>query len=204
MVNKKELAILLSSLRPFSDVKTELEQYQTPSEIAADALWTAHMQGDLAGKIVADLGCGNGIFGCGALALGAQRVIFVDKDRGVLRIAKENVHLLGKTMNTTFSSSFLYTDVAAFHEQTDTILQNPPFGVQEEHADRNFLLAVMKAKVAYSFHKIETKNFIETFVRNYHRKAVLVKTYSFPLKKTMIFHTKPTYHVDVGLWRISL
>ncbi len=199
---KKDLALLLSSLHSYSGGKAALEQYQTPSELAADALWIAHMQGDVQGKRVADLGCGSGIFGCGALALGARSVLFLDTDRRALKCARENVALLEHRLKKTFSCVFLYKDVALFLERVDTVVQNPPFGVQDEHADRNFLLAAMKARVAYSFHKLETKAFIETFVGHHHKTAVLVKTYTFPLKKTMVFHTKPVYHVDVGLWRI--
>lgn len=202
IVKQKELALLLSSLHSYSGGKAELEQYQTPSEIAADALWIASMQGDLRGKRVADLGCGNGIFGCGALALGARSVLFLDTDRRALKRARENVAALERYFKKTFLCVFLYKDVALFREHVDTVVQNPPFGVQEEHADRNFLLAAMKAKVAYSFHKLETRAFIETFVGNYHKTATLVATYAFPLKKTMVFHTKPVRYVDVGLWRI--
>ncbi|MEK6839520.1 MAG: METTL5 family protein [Nanoarchaeota archaeon] len=203
VLTKKELAVLLSSLKPFPDVKVELEQYQTPGEIAADVLWTAHMQGDLQGKIVADLGCGTGILGCGALALGAKHVLFVDVDRKALLIAKENVAQLEQLLKKTFSALFMLQNVAQFHRSIDTVLQNPPFGVQEEHADRAFLQAAMASKVVYSFHKLETRHFIENFVRNNHKTATFVKSYTFPLKKTMLFHTKPVYHIDVGLWRIQ-
>ena len=104
---KKDLALLLSGLKHVSDEQAALEQYPTPAEIAADVLWTAHMQGDITGKSVADLGCGNGILGCGALLLGAKHVAFVDADRKVLGIAKENVKILGTTLKKSFSANFL-------------------------------------------------------------------------------------------------
>ena len=203
ITRKKDLALLLSSLHSYAGGKAELEQYQTPSEMAADALWIAHMQGDLSGKNVADLGCGNGILGCGALALGAASVTFVDLDRNALKCARENVALLEERLQQTFHCVFLSKDVASFHESVDTVLQNPPFGVQEEHADRRFRLAALGAKAGYSFHKLDTQNFIHTFVQHHHKTATLVATYAFPLKKTMVYHTKPVYHVDAGLWRIT-
>ena len=202
-VSKKELAILLSKLKSFSGEQAKLEQYPTPSEIAADALWMAFLSGDIEGKNVADLGCGNGVLGCGTLLLGAKHVIFLDVDRKVLAVTKENVEILEKVIKKTFSCSYLLKNVDAFHESVDCVVENPPFGVQSKHADRNFLLAGINASVAYSFHKLDTKDFIEEFVRNHHKNARLLKTYSFPLRKTMPFHTKNVYAVDVGLWRVS-
>ncbi len=202
-VNKKELAIFLSKLKPVAGEQAKLEQYPTPSEIAADAMWMAFISGDIEGKKVADLGCGNGVLGCGALLLGAKHVVFLDVDRKVIGVVRENVSLIEKQMKKAFSCSYLLKNVDAFHEAVDCIIENPPFGVQTEHADRNFLAAAVNAKAAYSFHKLDTKDFIEEFVRNHHKKAQLLKTYSFPLRRTMHFHTKNVYAVDVGLWRIS-
>lgn len=202
-ITKKELSLLLSKLSSFSQRKANLEQYQTPSEIAADACWMAFLSDDLAGKIVADLGCGNGILGCGALALGAHHVFFVDLDDSALRLAESNVLFLEKNLGTPFSRSFLHQDAGSFLRNVDSILQNPPFGVQRKHADRPFLASALRAHVAYSFHKLETREFVESFASQRHRTARLLKTYSFPLPRSMTFHKKRVYRVDVGLWRIS-
>ena len=45
--NKKSLEILLSSARGFEKPLPELEQYETPSDIAADLLWNAFMDGNI-------------------------------------------------------------------------------------------------------------------------------------------------------------
>ena len=78
-MKKKEIEIILSGLRTFDKQKLSLEQYQTESHIVADLLWHAFMQRDIEGKVVADFGCGNGVFGIGALLLAAEKVFFVDK-----------------------------------------------------------------------------------------------------------------------------
>jgi putative methylase len=45
-------------------------------------------------------------------------------------------------------------DIDAIHGDFDTVLQNPPFGVQKRGADRKFLeKALEMAKVTYSLHK---------------------------------------------------
>lgn len=47
---------------------------------------------DLAGKLVIDYGCGSGILGIAALALGAGRCLAVDLDPQALEAARENAH----------------------------------------------------------------------------------------------------------------
>lgn len=47
---------------------------------------------DLAGKLVIDYGCGSGILGIAALALGAERCLAVDLDPQALEAARENAH----------------------------------------------------------------------------------------------------------------
>ena len=54
MLTKSGLAIKLSRLKAFSSPKLLSEQYPTDSEVAADVLWAAFMNGDIEGKIVAE------------------------------------------------------------------------------------------------------------------------------------------------------
>ena len=89
-MNKKQLAIALSKLEDFDDKNVKLEQYKTDSELAALLLWKAFMNNDIKEKIIADLGCGNGILGLGALFLEAKKVYFVDVDEKVIELVKEN------------------------------------------------------------------------------------------------------------------
>jgi len=79
MHTKSSLAIELSNLNVFSKAKVKLEQYPTDSEIAADVLWNAYMKDELKGKTIADLGCGTGILGIGALLLGAKNNIAMNR-----------------------------------------------------------------------------------------------------------------------------
>ncbi|MBO4763982.1 MAG: class I SAM-dependent methyltransferase, partial [Candidatus Methanomethylophilaceae archaeon] len=60
-MKKKDLEISLQSLETFRNPKVRLEQYPTPSVIASDILFSAYAAGDIAGKRVADLGCGTGL-----------------------------------------------------------------------------------------------------------------------------------------------
>jgi putative methylase len=192
-MNKKKLEIALSKLEKFEKVKTNLEQYATDSEIAASILWTAFMQGDIEEKVVADLGCGNGIFGIGALMLGAKVVYFVDTDKEAIDISIRNC----KFENVHFKN----LDILEFEEKVNTVVMNPPFGVQEEHADKNFLEKAMEISDSiYSIHKIESKNFIDKLSKDHDFKVLGIEEKTLILKKTMKFHKSEKYPVKVGVW----
>jgi len=197
--SKKQLEIRLSRLKPLKSLKINLEQYPTPPDIAAEVLWISYMNKEIKGKIVADLGCGNGIFGIGALLLGAQKVYFLDSEGNAIMTTKQNLSLL-KLKNFIL----LREEVHVFTEKVDLIIENPPFGVQKLHADREFLLAAMHyAKKIYSFHKIESKNFITALAKDNNFKVQDILTFTFPLKKSQDFHTKEKYGVDVGCFILT-
>lgn len=190
-MNKKRLAIELSKLEKVDSNKTELEQYYTDSELASEILWDAFMNGDIESKVIADLGCGNGVFGIGTLMLGAEKVYFLDVDS--LEVAKKNCSF--------DNAEFLNEDVKEFNKKVDVVVMNPPFGVQNEHADREFLEVAMKySDKIYTIHKIESDKFIRAFSEDNGFEVEGVKKLDFILKKTMDFHKKSKYAVNVGLW----
>lgn len=194
MKSKKELEVKLSKLEDIGSPKVFLEQYPTPSAIAGEVLWLASLKGDIKDKIIADFGCGNGILGIGASLLGAKKVIFLDSDRESLLIAKKNFEALDLK-----NAVFLHQDVSKFHQEVDTVIQNPPFGVQQEHADKGFLEVALKhSKSIYSFHKLESKGFIEALIRDSGFKLGEILSFKFPLKKSQKFHTKLVHVVEVG------
>ena len=121
MITKSGLAIELSKLKAFEKPKIKSEQYITDSEIAADVLWFAYMKGDINGKIIADLGCGTGTLGIGALLLGAKKVFFIDNDERALEICRENAKKFTK------KSVFLPKHIKEFDGKADTIIKKTPF-----------------------------------------------------------------------------
>lgn len=197
-MNKGQLAITLSKLKTFSRPEASKEQYQTESEIAAEVIWFAFLNNDIKGKVIADLGCGNGILGIAALIFGAKKVFFVDIDNNTLVIAKENVNTL-KLQNAIF----LNQNITNFNEKVDVVLQNPPFGVQVPHADKPFLEKAMQvANTIYSFHKLESKDFINALAKDKKFKVKVILKFRFPLKKTQTFHKKKTHVINVGCWKL--
>jgi putative methylase len=197
MHSKKALAVALSRLSVFATPRADLEQYPTESELAAELLWTAQLQGDINGKHVLDLGCGTGILGIGALLLGASHVTFVDIDAAALKTLKEN--LAGFEGS---SHAIVQADVTAYNATADTTITNPPFGTRRAHADLAFLAAATcAAPVTYSIHKTSTVSHLLRWCQQ-HDLAATTQAHRLALRATMAHHTRHTHRIDVSLLRV--
>lgn len=191
-MSKKDLEIALERLESFKNPDPELEQYQTPANMASILLWKAKMEGCLEG-VVYDLGCGAGTLAIGASLLGAEAV-GVDIDPEALKIARKNAKKIGVDVK------FVRKDVKKIKASADTVVQNPPFGCQEKGKDRPFVKKALEiAPVVYSFHMAETKNFIEKYVNKLGGTLEYSLPLSFPLKKTMPWHEKNKEKIKVIL-----
>ena len=100
--------------------------------------------------------------------------------------------------------SFINKDIDDYSEEgdTETIVMNPPFGVQKKHADRAFLKKAMsigaKSKaVVYSLHKADTLDFVIGFFRRNGYKATPILEFNFPLRYSYTFHTKRVHRTKV-------
>ena len=197
--SKSRLAIVLSKINGFFDPKVRLEQYMTDSEVGAAILWFSYMNEDINGKIVADLGSGTGILGLGALLLGASKVYLVEIDKDAIDIAKNKYETLKSEYNIPGEAIFINSDVFDFNEEVDVVIENPPFGVKLEHADRDFLNQAMKvSKKIYSLHKSESKGFIDAFSKDNRFKLLEELSVNYPLKQTMEFHKKKIHRFDAS------
>ena len=197
-IPKKQLEIILSRLAVFDTPDVNAEQYPTDSAVASEMLWQAFMQGDIDGRHVADLGCGTGILGIGALFLGAESVVFLDNDPDTLVVLRKNLETVQAPLDCY---RILESDVAAFNDTVDIVLQNPPFGTKTEHADRIFLEKAMALSgTVYSFHKLSTHKFVEAMARDGGFDVKGVMRFNFPLKKTQSFHTRAIHRIEVGCW----
>lgn len=202
-MSKKQLSILLSTLKVFEDPSMRLEQYPTDSEIAGDVLWFAKMQGDIEGKVIADLGSGTGILGLGALVLGAKKAFLVDIDTKAAELGMHNKAFIENKTDRKLDSVFVVGDINVFDKKADVVVMNPPFGTKNEKIDTVFLLKAMTiAKVIYSFHKASTKEYIDKLVEDNGFETTHYKEYDFPLKQSMLHHKKRIERIKVGLWRM--
>ncbi|HVP92586.1 MAG TPA: METTL5 family protein [Acidobacteriota bacterium] len=151
LVRKLDLEMFLSQIQSHPSPRPSLEQYTIPTDVAATMLYiAAYVNNDVVGKRIVDLGCGTGRLALGAAFLGAKQVIGVDIDKNAVKLAFENSVKTGLKERVQWIAG----DIDAIRGDFDTVLQNPPFGVQKRGADRKFLEKALKiAKVIYSLHK---------------------------------------------------
>lgn len=190
-MKKRDLEIRLQSLKGFENPDPRLEQYPTPSIIASDVLFTAYCEGDIAGRVVNDLGCGTGIFAIGAWMLGGDAEGF-DVSETAVEAAKENARSVDSDVR------FHVCDVSNVTRKADTTIMNPPFGSQNRHADRPFLHTAMDlSDTVYSIHMERTFPFIEEYVEERGKEICFRKTYKYNIPHTFSFHTKSEKIIDV-------
>ena len=202
--SKSGLAIVLSGLEGFYEPKVRQEQYLTDSEIGAYVLWNACLLGDIKGKVIADLGCGTGLLGVGALLLGAKEAIFVDSDERALEIAKNNISKAKSESYSIGKAEFICSDIKDLKRKANVVLQNPPFGTKVRHIDAFFLeKALETAPVVYSFHKSESKGFLERFSGQKNAKITHIWSFKFPLKASFSFHRRQIHRIDVSCFRFE-
>jgi putative methylase len=222
IVRKLELELLLSQIAPHPSPKPSLEQYTIPADVAATMLYiAAYSYGDIVGKTVLDLGCGTGRLALGAAFLGAKQVVGIDIDKDAVKVAFEN------SVRTDLKEKvqWLTGDIGAVHGNFDTVLQNPPFGVQRRGADRRFLeKALESGKVVYSLHKCPEKDkvfikklkankanvalvapssFLEKFIERRGGKTRAVYAVIMTIPHMFRFHTKRKHEFVADLYVIE-
>jgi putative methylase len=202
LVRRLDLEKALAQIEPHPSPKANLEQYTIPTNIAAELLFiAAYVHGDIAEKIVADLGCGTGRLAIGAVLLGAAEAVGVDIDRAAVKIAKDNAEKL----NLKEKTNWVAGDIDVLHGNFHTVLQNPPFGVQKRRADRKFLLKALElASRVYSLHKGGESNraFIKRFIEGHGGKVTGIFPMKLNIPKLFKFHTERKHEVKVDLYRI--
>jgi len=180
-----------------------LEQYTIPVGVASEMLFlAAYVHDDVISRTIADLGCGTGRLAVGAALLGATEAIGIDIDRASVKTAKENAAKLEVKERTNWVNG----DIDVLHGDFDTVLQNPPFGVQKKSADRRFLLKALElAPIVYSLHKSGEGNriFIKRFIERHGGKVTGIFQMKLNIPRLFKFHTKRTHEVDVDLYRIE-
>lgn len=198
-MKKVQLERILQSLNPIPEPKPDAEQYATPAGIAAEVVYLAHGKGDIANRLVLDLGCGNGVLAIGAALLGASRTVGVDNDRAAIETARTNA------VRAKVDVEWRLADVGSVREAVDTVLMNPPFGAQTKHADRPFLEAALNSgRVVYTFMNSKAEDFVRRYAESAGAHISDRQTYAFPIRRAFEFHREDVRRIDVLLYRIEV
>lgn len=196
-VKKKDLAIALQGVANFDDPNPSLEQYMTDANLAAEMLFGAYSNGDIAGMKVIDLGCGTGMLSIGSWLLGAGMVRGFDVSEKALSVAEMN--------RNKFDACVEYTmcDIREIDEGADTVVMNPPFGCQTRNADRPFLDKAMEiSECIYSIHMANTVGFIREYCAEKGRSVHSCKIYKYDIPHVFSFHKRAKQTVDVAVLNI--
>ncbi len=200
--SQRDLEITISSTPKFPKPRVELEQYMTPPRIAAAlAVWAFHW-GDIYELDVYDLCAGTGIFSRAALHLGARRVTSIEIDRNAMHIGKERIDEEG------FENWFpIVADVLNFQARpADTILMNPPFGIQSSYRDIEFLKSALRlGKVVYSLHWYSEKNerYLRGWVEGQGATVSDSLVFDYELPRLFSFHKKSRKITQLVVLRIE-
>jgi len=203
IVRKIDLEKAISTIEPPPTPKAYLEQYTIPSVTAAEILYIAtYIYDDIINKTVVDLGCGTGRLSIGAAFLGARETLGVDVDKVAVNAARKNA----ERMNVKQKAHWIVADVDVVRGTFDTVLQNPPFGVQRGRADRKFIKKSLELGCRiYSLHKGGKSNreFIKRFIERHGGKVTGIFPMKMDIPRMFEFHTKRRHSVQVDLYRIE-
>ncbi|UCE29124.1 MAG: 50S ribosomal protein L11 methyltransferase [Candidatus Bathyarchaeota archaeon] len=203
MVRKLDLEKALLEIAPHPTPKAYLEQYTIPPEVAAEILYTAtYIYDDVIDKTIIDLGCGTGRLAIGAALLGAKEATGIDSDRVAAKIALINAEKMGVKEKT----SWVVADIDAVCGSFDTVLQNPPFGIQKRKADRKFIKKSLQlGHRIYSLHKSGKQNrgFIKRFIEKRGGRVTGIFPMQTTIPKLFEFHTRRKHNVGVDLYQVE-
>jgi len=203
LVRKLDLEKAISEIETHPMPKAYLEQYTVPSRVAAEILFMAtYVYNDIIDKTVVDLGCGTGRLAIGAALLGARETFGVDVDKVAVNVARKNA----ETMDVKEKTHWIVADVDVMQGAFDTVLQNPPFGVQRRRADRKFIKKSLElGRKIYSLHKGGESNreFIKRFIERHGGRVTGIFPMKMDIPRLFEFHTKRKHSVQVDLYRIE-
>ena len=206
----------------FSEPRIELEQYPTPSDVAAQLCHLAAMRGDLAGSVV-DLGAGTGRLALAAACHAPERVAGIEVDAAALRVARTNETRveppvpvswvrgdatrppLSRAAFASAEQAGAASDEPAGAASGVTVVANPPFGAQDGNrgADRAFLATAAElGGVSYTIHNGGSRSFVESFAADEGGRVTDAFGVELALANTFAHQTDERRTIDAEAYRI--
>ena len=120
------MRVITGSARGMSLRTLEGETTRPTTEKVKEAVFSA-IQFEIEGRKVLDLFAGSGQMGIEALSRGADNCVFVDSDKGAVKVIKENIEKTGFSDSSTVvqmdSLAFLNMNIKKF----DIVFLDPPY-----------------------------------------------------------------------------
>jgi putative methylase len=191
-MKKSELKQKLSRIEAFKSPKVELEQYETPPQLAADIVHSCYMQGN---EKVIDLGTGTGILAIGA-AISGMKAKAVEIDSQALKTAQKNAEA------SSVEIDFVQKDVTNYQseEDFDAALMNPPFNIQSNEG-LNFWKKAME--ISDTVYGVAGKGFrprLKRLCNEYNHEIVASEAYTIGLPASYEFHTEASRETPVDVY----
>ena len=189
--------------------KVELEQYCIDATSTVDIAYFAGFEfHDIENNVLFDLGAGTGRISIASAFFRPKIVISVDIDPLALLILKKNIQNLEvKSLIHPLCTDISFIDFSRWkflNQSKVTTIMNPPFGVQKNKADRNFLALAFKiSDIIYSIHLTNKKvhNFIKSYSSQFNWKIDYSLPFNMILERSFSFHTKKRKQIDVTIYR---
>lgn len=197
-----ELERVLAGLGSAGSPSPALEQYPTPAKIAASIVFDAAMRGDVAGRSIADLGCGAGIFAIASVLMGCESAEGFDSDPAAVAAAEENARLsLPGSMRDRVH--FVNADIGHVGGRYDTVFQNPPFGAQRRNADVPFIRKALEiGNSIYTMHPAVAREFVERKVEQFGGTVEFEKSFTYEMPWMFAFHTRKVRKFELILFKV--
>ncbi len=221
IIRKLDLELFLSEIASQPSPQVRLEQYTISESVAANILYfAAYSNNDVVGKTVLDLGCGTGRLALGATYLGAKKVVAVDIDKRAVETGVVNSRKVG----LDHCVQWVIGDINAIAGKFNTVLQNPPFGVQTREADRAFLVKALEVghwiyslhnhpetdkelikrlKASGGFSQVKPSQFLECFVTKHGGSIKSVYAMLMTIPRLFDFHVRLKHDFVVDLYIIE-
>lgn len=189
-MSKSNLKRKLSHVEDFQSPRVELEQYQTPPQLAADMAYSCYMQGH---EKVIDLGTGTGILAIGAALLGLD-VTAVEIDSKALKQAKNNAENLGVDID------FVEKDIESVTGDFDAVLMNPPFNVQSNEGPKFWEKALEIGDTVFGVAGKGFNTRLKRLCNEFNHEIVACEAYTIGLPASYEFHLEESRETPIDVY----